>query len=142
MATTNKTQPTDANVAEHIAAIENEQRRADCLALVKLFRKVTGQKPVMWGPNLIGFGSYRYKYDSGREGEFCATGFASRKNDLSIYLMAGFAGKDELLAALGKHKTGKACLYIKRLDAIDTKALEQLIASSYAEIKRRYPEPA
>ena len=133
----NKTKPTDVSVDDFLAAIENEERRADCRVIAKLMRKVTKQKPIMWGPSIIGFGSYRYTYASGRSGEICQTGFASRKGDISVYLTDRFPDREELLAKLGKHKTGKACLYIRRLSDIDLKVLEQLIAGSVAEIAQR-----
>lgn len=134
----NKTQPTDAKVADYLAAIEDETRRADCETLVKLMSKVTKQPPVMWGPSMVGFGTYHYKYESGREGDFFLTGFASRKSDISVYLSACDEDRDELLAQLGKHKMGKGCLYLKRLSDVDVKVLEKLIKSSIAETKRRY----
>ena len=93
----------------------------------------------MWGAGIVGFGSYHYKYESGREGDSCLTGFSSRKDDVSVYLMAGFDGRDELLAQLGKHKMGKACLYVRKLSEVNPKVLEQLVAGSIAEVKRRYP---
>jgi hypothetical protein len=135
----NKTKPTAVRVEDYLAGIEDKARRADCEALVKLMRKVTRQPPVMWGPGIVGFGSYHYVYDSGRSGDMCATGFASRKGDISVYLTASFEGQQELLAALGKHKMGKACLTIRRLSDVDMKVLEKLVAGSVAEVKRRYP---
>jgi hypothetical protein len=134
----NKTKATTASVEAYIAAIEDESRRKDCEVLAKLMAKATKQKPTMWGPSIVGFGSYHYKYESGREGDSCLTGFASRKGDISVYLMAKFPGHDELLAKLGKHKMAKACLYIRRLGDVDLKVLEQLVAGSVAEVKRRY----
>ena len=133
-----KTQATDVSVDAHLAAIEDEGRRQDCAALVKLMSKVTRAQPKMWGPSIVGFGSYHYRYDSGREGDSCATGFASRKGDISIYLVAEFPGQDELLAQLGRHKMGKACLYVRKLADVDMKVLEKLVAGSVAEVRRRY----
>lgn len=134
----NKTKATAASVAKHIAAIENESIRNDCAALVKLMSKWTGEKPQMWGPSIVGFGSYHYKYESGREGDSCASGFAARKNEMVVYLVADGAGQDELLARLGKHKMGKACLYVRRLADIDLAVLEKLVKGSLAEVRRRY----
>ena len=134
----NKTKATDSSVDSYIEAIDDDIRRRDCQALAKLMAKVTKQKPRMWGPSIIGFGSYHYKYDSGREGDSCLTGFASRKGDISVYLMANFPGHDELLSKLGKHKMGKACLYIRQLSDVDLKVLEKLVAGSVAAVKRRY----
>lgn len=134
----NKTKATEASVAAHLAAIDDEARRQDCEALAKLMAKATRQKPVMWGTSIVGFGTYHYQYESGHQGDSCLTGFSSRKGDISIYLMAGFPGRDQLLARLGRHKMGKACLYVRRLSDIDPKVLEQLVAGSVAEVKRRY----
>jgi hypothetical protein len=135
----NKTKATDSSVESYIEAIDDESRRRDCQALAKLMTRATKQKPVMWGPSIVGFGSYHYKYDSGREGDSCLTGFSARKGDISVYLLASFPGRDELLTRLGKHKMGKACLYIRKLSEVDLKILEQLIAGSVAERKHRYP---
>ena len=134
----NKTKPTDASVESYIAAIDDESRRKDCEALVKLMTKATKQKAKMWGSGIVGFGSYHYKYDSGREGDSCLTGFSSRKGNISVYLVANFSGQDELLSKLGKHKMGKACLYIRKLSDIDLKVLEQLVVGSVAEVRRRH----
>jgi hypothetical protein len=134
----NKTRPTAASVENYLAAIEDDTRRKDCEALAKLMRKITKQPPVMWGTGIVGFGSYHYKYESGREGDMCATGFAARKGDISIYLLASFAGQDALLTKLGRHKMGKACLYVRTLAEVDLKVLEQLIVGSFAQVKERY----
>ncbi len=128
----NKTKPSDASVEAYLAAIEDEARREDCRALVKLMSRVSKEPPKMWGASIVGFGSYHYKYASGREGDACRTGFSSRKGDISVYLMTGFEGQAELLARLGKHKMGKACLSIRKLSDVDSKILEQLIAGSMA----------
>jgi hypothetical protein len=135
----NKTKATDASVDSYIEAIDDEPRRKDCEALAKLMARTTKQKPVMWGPSIVGFGSYHYKYESGREGDSCLVGFSSRKGDITVYLLADFPGRDELLARLGKHKTTKGCLYIRKLSDVNAKVLEQLIAVAFAEKKRRYP---
>jgi hypothetical protein len=134
----NKTKPTEASVASYLAAIEDEARRNDCEALAKLMTKATQEQPTMWGTSIVGFGSYHYKYASGREGDSCLTGFASRKGDISIYLMASFPGNEELLAKLGKHKMGKGCLYVRKLSDVDLNVLEQLVVGAVAEQKHRY----
>jgi len=134
----NKTKATEASVDGYIAAIDEESRRKDCETLAKLMAKATKQKPIMWGTSIVGFGSYHYKYESGREGDSCLTGFSSRKGDISVYLIGSFPGRDELLSKLGRHKMAKACLYIRRLSDVDLEVLEQLVAGSVAEMKRRY----
>jgi hypothetical protein len=136
----NKTRPTKVSVARHIAAISSKQQRADAKSLATLLRRVTKQSPAMWGPSIIGFGSYRYRYESGREGESALTGFAVRGSGFVVYITSGFAGHASLLAKLGKHKTSKACLYIRRLADIDMKVLEALVTKSVAEMKQRYPD--
>jgi len=135
----NKTQPSQASVDTYLDGIADGSRRDDCRELVRLMTRVTGHPAVMWGPGIVGFGSYHYRYESGREGDCCMVGFSSRKGDISIYLMAGFPGRDELLAKLGRHKLGKACLYVKRLGDLDLAVLERLVAGSMAEVRRRYP---
>ena len=133
----NKTKATTSSVDAYIEAISDESRRKDCRALAKLMARATKHKPVMWGTAIVGFGSYHYKYDSGREGDSCLVGFSSRKGDISIYLTASFPGRENLLAKLGKHKLAKACLYVRSLSDIDAKVLEQLVAGS-AEARRRH----
>lgn len=134
----NKTKATDASVGDYIAARANAAQRADCKALMSIFKSVTGQPPRMWGPSIVGYGAYRYTYASGRTGEMCLTGFAIRGRELVVYLVA--EGKEEkaLLSRLGKHRMGKSCLYFKRLADLDRSVLEQLIARSVAELRRRY----
>ena len=134
----NKTQPTQASVAGHLAAIADEARRRDCEALAELMAKATGLSPVMWGPGIVGFGSYHYRYPSGREGDCCLVGFASRKGDISVYALAEFPGRDELLARLGKHKMGKGCLYLRRLSDVDPEVLGQLVVQSVAALKKMH----
>ena len=136
-----KTKPTAVSVEKHIAAIVNEQQRNEAQALVVLMRRVTQQKPVMWGPSIIGFGSYHYKYASGREGDSVLAGFAVRKSEFAIYLVAGFDAQESLLARLGRHKMATACFYIRRLSDVDAEVLETIVARSVAEIQRRYPAP-
>ena len=137
-----KTKPTDVSVESHIAAIANEEQRNDAQSLVALMRKVTKQEPRMWGPSIVGFGSYHYKYASGHEGDSALAGFAARGRELVVYIAPDFEGRDALLARLGEHKTGKVCVYIKRLDDVDLKVLEKLVARSIADTKRRYPQPS
>ncbi|HEX7705469.1 MAG TPA: DUF1801 domain-containing protein [Thermoanaerobaculia bacterium] len=129
-----KTKPTSGDVLRFIDGVQDEKRRADCLTLVDLMREIVGEEPVMWGPAIIGFGRYRYKYESGREGESMVAGFSPRKSDLTLYLMSGFEGKDELMAKLGKHKTGKSCLYLKRLSDVDAVVLRELVSRSVAQM--------
>lgn len=134
----NKTKATEVDVATHLASVEHDAVRADCQTLAKLMAQWTQEKPKMWGPSIVGFGSYHYKYDSGREGDSCATGFAARKNEIAIYLVAEGAEQPALLARLGKHKMGKACLYVKRLSDVDLGVLEALVKQSVVELRRRY----
>ena len=135
----NKTKATHASVDAYIDAIVDPARRADCQAIARLMQAITGERPRMWGSSIVGFGSYHYTYESGREGDACATGFSSRKSDISVYLTANFPGQEELLARLGKHKMGKACLSIRRLSDVDIGVLEQLVARSVEAIRKRYP---
>jgi len=135
-----KTRPTQAAAAGYLAAIADPARRDDCERLLALMRKATKQEPVMWGPAIVGFGRYRYSYDSGHSGEACAVGFASRKSDISVYLSAAGARQAELLARLGRHKMGKACMSIRRLADVDLAVLERLVADAYAEVRRRHPD--
>ncbi len=136
-----KTTPTKASVEAYLASIGTDERRADCRALVALFRTVTNEPPVMWGPSIVGFGRYHYKYASGHEGDSCLVGFSSRKTDVTLYLLPGFEGRDSLLATLGPHKTGKACLYVTRLADIDLALLETLVRDSFTEMKKMAARP-
>jgi hypothetical protein len=136
-----KTKPTRVSAASHIAAIAHEEQRDDARRLVALMRKATGQEPRMWGPTIVGFGSYHYQYASGHEGDSALAGFAARGRELVVYIAEAFEGRDALLAKLGPHRTGKVCVYIKRLADIDLKVLEKLIVRSVADTKSRYPEP-
>lgn len=133
-----KTKATEASVDEYIASRATEEQRADCAALMAMLKKVTKQKPKMWGPSIVGYGSYKYTYESGRTGESCLTGFAIRGRELVVYLVAEGAQQEALLSRLGKHKMGKACLYFKRLSDLDKSVLEQLVVGSVAELKRRW----
>ena len=136
-----KTKPTKVSVESHIAAIANEEQRNDARSLVALMRKVTKQEPTMWGPSIVGFGSYHYKYPSGHEGDSALTGFAARGRELVVYIAESFEGREALLANLGEHRTGKVCVYIRRLANVDLKVLEKLVALSIADTKSRYPQP-
>ena len=136
-----KTKPTKVSVESHIAAFANEEQRNNAQRLVALMRKVTNQEPRMWGPSIVGFGSYHYKYASGREGDSALAAFAARGRELVVYIAEAFEGRDALLDKLGEHKTGKVCVYIRRLANVDLKVLEKLVARSVADTKRRYPPP-
>jgi len=127
-----KTRKNDASVKEFIDAIADEGKRADCRALLRMMRKATGKRPRMWGTSIVGFGGYHYKYASGREGDWFVTGFSPRKQDLTVYIMAGFSGQADLMKKLGKHKTGKSCLYLKRLADVDAGVLEKIIRRGVA----------
>jgi hypothetical protein len=129
-----KTKPTQASVKEFLNQIPDKQRREDCFAIAKMMEEVTGAKPKMWGPSIVGFGSYHFKYDSGREGDWLMTGFSPRKNDLTLYIMMGFEKHRELMEQLGKHKTAKSCLYIKRLSDIHQPTLKKLIKASVKQL--------
>ncbi|MBX3691068.1 DUF1801 domain-containing protein [Dokdonella sp.] len=129
---------TDAGVEAYLAAIEDPKRRADCDAIVKLMRAVTKKPPVMWGSSIVGFDSYHYRYDSGREGDWCVTGFYSRKGDISVYLVAAGPKQESLLAKLGRYRIGKSCLYLRSLADVDVKVLRELVEDSVAEVKRRH----
>lgn len=125
-----KTKPTDKSVEEFLNSVPQEQKRRDAFAIMELMQDVTGSAPTMWGSSIVGFGSYRYKYASGREGDWFLTGFSPRKQSLTLYIMDGFEKYDELLQSLGKYKTGKSCLYVKRLEDVDMQALRQLVEES------------
>ena len=135
---TNKTQQTEASVEAYLQGIADEVRRQDCLTVLRLMEQATGEAPRMWGASMVGFGSYHYKYASGHEGDSFLTGFSPRKENLTIYIMPGFDRYGELMARLGKYKTGKSCLYVKRLADVDHGVLADLIRASVAEMKRTY----
>lgn len=135
----NKTQPTDVNPLDFLRAVEAGRRRDDGLMLDEIFREVTGYNPVMWGSSIVGYGRYEYTYNSGRTGSFLATGFSPRKAALSIYIMPGYADFSHLLAHLGKHKLGKSCLYINRLDDVDTGVLKKLIRAGLDDLNEHWP---
>lgn len=133
-----KTKANDASVAEYIASRATADQRADCAALMAIFERVTKHGPTMWGPSIVGYGSYRYAHASGRTGESCLAGFAIRGKEFVVYLGAEGERQDALLSKLGKHRLGKACLYFKRLGDLDPSVLEQLIAGSVAELGHRH----
>lgn len=133
-----KTRPTSASIEEYLASRASGEQLVDCEALIVLLQRLTGHAPRMWGPSIVGFGSYRYPLASGKFGESCATGFAVRGKELVVYLVAEAPDQASLLAKLGKHKFGKACLYFKRLADLDQNVLEKLVLGSLAELKRRH----
>lgn len=134
----NGTRPGGDAVA-FLDAVEPAAKRAEALALDGLFRRVTGWEPVLWGSSMVGYGRYRYRYESGREGESLATGFSPRKAEHSIYIMPGYAEFGGLLARLGPHRAGKACLYVRRLSDIDLSVLEELVLAGLEDLGRRWP---
>ena len=134
----NKTQPTAVSPETFLSGIEHQVRREDGLVLLELFSRVTKLKPKMWGASIIGFGRYHYKYESGREGESLMTGFSPRKSALSIYIMPGYRDLSEMLDRLGKHKTGKSCLYINKLADIELPVLEEIILNGLAYMRKNY----
>lgn len=137
--TENKTKPTDATVEDFLAGVEPEKKREEARVLDQLFRKVTGWQPVMWGPAIIGYGSYHYKYASGREGDMCATGFSPRKAQHSVYILPGYADFGDYLDRLGKHTIGTSCLYFKKLEDIDLDVLAELIEAGLEDLGQKYP---
>ncbi len=135
----NETMPTEVRPEMFLGGVVPERRREDGFALLALFGRVTGFDPVMWGPSIVGFGQYHYRYDSGREGDFFACGFSPRKANLSIYIMPGYQDYSDILGRLGKHKTGKSCLYINKLADVDVAVLEELIAVGLQDLNARWP---
>jgi hypothetical protein len=134
-----KTQPTAQSVASYLDTIDEDVRRKDCKTLATLMKRITGCAPTMWGTSIVGFDRYHYQYASGHEGDSCIVGFSARKGPISVYMSAGYDGAEALLAQLGKHKIGKACLYINKLADVKLPVLEQLLVRAVAETKRRYP---
>ncbi len=134
----NKTQPNKQSVAAFLNSIENGQRRKDAKVVLKLMKEVTGEKPIMWGPAIVGFGSYHYKYASGREGDFLIVGLSPRKANLTVYIMPGYQDYSDLTDKLGKHKLGKSCLYIRKLEDIHIPTLKRLIKRGYTDMKKKY----
>ena len=135
----NKTRPTELSVAAYIDALTDETKRADAKALIGLMQTATGEEPKMWGASIVGFGSYQYTYESGREGDMPLVGFSPRKAATVLYGLKGSSDAEALLAKLGKHTTGKGCLYIKKLADVDQKVLEALVVKSVAAIRSRHP---
>jgi hypothetical protein len=125
-----KTRPTDQSVEAFLNGVDHERKREDSFAILELMKEATGEEAKMWGDSIVGFGTYRYKYASGREGEWMLTGFSPRKQNLTLYIMSGFDEYDALLGKLGKYKTGKSCLYINKLADVDVDALKELVRRS------------
>ena len=127
----NKTQKTGASVEDFLNSVENKRRREDGFTVLKIMKQITGLEPEMWGPSIVGFGSYHYKYESGREGDIFLTGFSPRKQSLSLYIMDGFDGCEDLLSKLGKHRKGASCLYINKLADVNMDVLSELVQQSF-----------
>ena len=134
----NKTRATDVDPEAFIAEVEHPTRRADAETLLELMRRITGCEPKMWGPSIVGFGRYHYRYDTGREGDFLLTGFSPRKANMVVYVLSGYDDISDDLAALGKHKIGKSCLYINKLADVDLAVLERIIADGVARMREDY----
>ena len=135
-----KTTPNDQDVHQFLEQIEDERKRKDSFEVLDIMQKITKEEPQMWGDSIIGFGRFTLKYANGREGEWFLTGFSPRKQSLTLYIMSGFDGYPELLDKLGKHSTGKSCLYIKKLDDVDTKTLKKLVKQSVKHMKKTNPK--
>ena len=133
-----KTRKNDRSVDGFIACLDDEWKRRESHTLIALMRDITGSEPAMWGENIVGFGNYRFKYASGREIDWMLTGFSLRKRAFSIYVMTGFDGHDEIMGVLGKHKTGKSCLYVNKLEDIDLEALRKLLEASVTHLVEKY----
>ena len=131
-----KTKPTKASVEKFLNGVADETRREDCFKVAKMMEEITGEKPQMWGPSIVGFGSYHYKYASGQEGDWPISAFSPRKQDLTLYIMPGFQKSGDLLKQLGKHRTGKSCLYIKRLSDVHVPTLKKLIRDSVKRMRK------
>lgn len=134
-----KTKPTEVTPAAFLDAVPDATKRADAKALAAMMERVTGQPPRMWGPSIVGFGEYHYRYESGREGDMARVGFSPRATSLVVYLVDGYGGKEQQLARLGKHKIGKSCLYIKKLADVDEAVLEEMVRDSLAYMDEKYP---
>ena len=135
-----KTKQTEASVPDFIDKQDSGQVRDDCRTLVKMMKKITGKPAKMWGPAIVGFGKYHYKYDSGHEGDSCIAAFSPRKGNLTVYIMDEFPNRESLLKKLGKHKSSKVCLYIKKLEDIDLDVLEKIVKASMDAVKKKYPD--
>lgn len=134
----NKTRPTNASVKQFLLGVEDPQQRRDLKKIAAMMHRATGKRARMWGPGIVGYGSYHYRYETGREGDFLITGYAPRKQAMAIYILPGFERFGTLMGKLGKHKTGKSCLYIKRLADVDEKVLEQLIREAVKYMRKHY----
>jgi len=132
-----KTKPNKVSVEKFLKSIKDEKKREDSFKVLELMKKITKEDPIMWGPSIVGFGKYHYKYASGREGDWFLTGFSPRKQNLTLYIMSGFKRYNELMKKLGKHKTGSSCLYINKLEDIDMKVLKELIKESVKYMKTK-----
>ena len=132
-----KTKLNNASVIDFINSVEDENKREFAFTILEMMKKITKTEPKMWGPSIIGFGTYHYKYTSGREGDWMLVGFSPRKQAMTLYIMAGFSRYEELLSKLGKFKTGKSCLYIKKADDVDLKVLKELVTQSVKFIKNK-----
>ncbi|MDE0055305.1 MAG: DUF1801 domain-containing protein [Gammaproteobacteria bacterium] len=135
-----KTRPTDASIETFLDSVDNEDRREDARRVLAIMGRVTGEPARMWGTRIVGFGSYHYRYASGREGDWPLTGLSLGKRNLTVYIMPGFDEYGEMLSRLGKHRTGKSCLYVNRLRDVDLNVLEEIIRQSVADMRRRYPQ--
>jgi hypothetical protein len=133
-----KTKVSKASVEKFLNSVKDEQKRKDSFKILEMMKKITKEEPKMWGPSIVGFGSYHYKYASGHEGDMCIAGFSPRKEALTIYLVPGFQKNKSLIQKFGKYKTGKSCLYIKKLADVDLKVLEKLISDSYKYMMKKY----
>ena len=133
-----KTKETDASVEAYLNQVEDEKKREESFQILELMREVTGEEPKMWGDSMVGFGSYHYRYESGREGDMFLAGFAPRKRNFSLYIMAGFEEYDDLLQRLGKHKTGKSCLYVNKLADVDLQVLRELVQASVEHMRETH----
>lgn len=138
--TENKTTATSIDPKDYIASVEHDVRRSDAETLLKVFAEVTGLEPRMWGPSIIGYGRYHYKYESGREGDFLMTGFSPRKANMVMYIMPGYSDHSAILSRIGKYKIGKSCLYINKLADVDLDVLKELVAAGFDEMKTKYPD--
>ena len=136
----NKTQKTEASVTAFLDSVADEKKKSDSYTLLEMMKRLSGEEAKMWGPSLVGFGTYHYKYESGREGVFFRIGFSPRKQALTVYIMPGFKRFDELMSQLGKYKTGKSCLYIKKLEDVEVNVLEELVVQSLAYMAEKYPD--
>ena len=134
----NKTVENEGSVSEFLSSVADDKRREDAMTVDEMMSTITGEEPKMWGTSIVGFGKYHYKYESGRKGDFMKVGYSPRILNLTIYIMTGFDRYDELMSQLGKHKTGKSCLYIKKLEDVDQDVLYELISLSFAHMTKKY----